>query len=170
MPPQDDPKDLTFQHSSGSVECKVCLSIHPSYAAYYAHAQGKRHQQILKSLESKNQGATPPIPVTKTFKSVGIPQYDIVKIRDPDTLQLGVRLQLTLDKIKTGVEPEFRLMSAYEQTIDEVNTNYQYLVVAAEPYDSVALRIPASPIDEARTFAHFRKDKTYYVQLLFQEL
>jgi splicing factor 3A subunit 2 len=51
-------------------------------------------------------------------------------------------------------------MSAFEQRVEVPNKSLQYLVVAGEPYETVAFRIPARLIDEdpERTFSHWDPD------------
>ena len=36
-----------------------------------------------------------------------------------------------------GVQPRHRFMSAYEQRVEAPDKNYQYLLVACEPYETV---------------------------------
>jgi splicing factor 3A subunit 2 len=43
----------------------------------------------------------------------------------------------------------YRFMSAFEQKVDAPNKDYQYLLIAAEPYQTIACKIPSRPIEEA---------------------
>ena len=38
--------------------------------------------------------------------------------------------------------PRYRFMSAYEQKVEAVDGRFQYLLFAAEPYETVAFKIP----------------------------
>ena len=46
-------------------------------------------------------------------------------------------------------KPKFRLMSSFEQKVEKPDPAYQYMVVAAEPYETVAFKIPNLPVDFA---------------------
>jgi splicing factor 3A subunit 2 len=39
-------------------------------------------------------------------------------------------------------------MSAFEQKMEAANKDYQYLLFAADPYETVAFKIPNVPIDK----------------------
>jgi splicing factor 3A subunit 2 len=39
-------------------------------------------------------------------------------------------------------------MSAFEQRVESPDRNYQYLLIAADPYETVAFKIPNEPIDK----------------------
>ena len=61
-------------------------------------------------------------------------------------------------------------MSAYEQRIEKPNSKYQYLLVAAEPYETIGFKIPNIQIDfsEGRYFEAWDKEqKRYTLQLSF---
>src|SRR5690242_2057566 len=86
----------------GSIECKLCLTLHTNEGSYLAHTQGKRHQQnlarraakmALKSggsvlIDGQVHAARKPKIVPKRVAKIGTPGYKIVKQRDPDTGQL----------------------------------------------------------------------------------
>jgi splicing factor 3A subunit 2 len=38
-------------------------------------------------------------------------------------------------------------MSTYEQKKEPIDSRYQYLLVAGEPYETIAFKIPSAPID-----------------------
>jgi len=66
-------------------------------------------------------------------------------------------------------------MSAYEQKREPPNRSYQYLIVAAEPYETIAFRIPAREIEEADddggwNWSHWDPDtKQYSFQFMFRQ-
>jgi splicing factor 3A subunit 2 len=73
--------------------------------------------------------------------------------------------------VAEGVQPRFRFMSAYEQKVERIDARYQYLLVAAEPYETVAFKIPNLEIDRSpgRLFTHWDTEKlTYTLQLYFK--
>jgi splicing factor 3A subunit 2 len=62
-------------------------------------------------------------------------------------------------------------MSAYEQKIETPDPSYQYLLFAAEPYETIGLKIPAQDMDkrEDRMFAYWDKDvQVYSLQILYK--
>lgn len=47
-----------------------------------------------------------------------------------------------------GVLPRHRFMSAYEQRIEPPDRKWQYLLFAAEPYETIAFKIPSREVDK----------------------
>lgn len=158
----------------GSFECKLCLTKHKTINSFHVHTQGKRHQLSLeqrKRLDTPKQGT--PLPgsqpvALKRFVKIGRPGYKITKIFDPATMQRGLLLLLKYPQIKPGVVPRYRFMSAFEQSQEPVDSNYQYLVIAAEPYDNVAIKIQGAVVAQDSLWSHFDKDSgAYHLQFLW---
>lgn len=161
-------------------ECRLCLTTHTTDGSYLAHTQGRKHQTNLArraAMEKKQQegekkgfGASS-VPVKKTIK-IGRPGYKITKIRDPTTRQIGLLFQLKYPEIGTDVTPRYRFMSAFEQKVDpDQDRNYQYLLIAAEPYETMGFKIENREIqrDGGKFWTYFDKDsKEYFVQFLFK--
>ncbi|KAG8954884.1 hypothetical protein FRC04_010367 [Tulasnella sp. 424] len=180
----------------GSLECRLCLTLHTNEGSYLAHTQGKKHQTNLARRAAKDnkdsQLMIAPAPSTvrhKVFLKIGRPGYRVTKVRERiDYDQLGQRLtegdgppreglmvQVHLPQIKEGIIPRRRFMSAWEQRKEPPNRSYQYLIVAAEPYETIAFRIPAREIeDEAEdpsgwNWSHWDPDtKQYSFQFMFR--
>jgi splicing factor 3A subunit 2 len=156
----------------GSLECKLCLTLHRDEANYLAHTQGKKHQQglarraHLEVLRQERNGSDDPLSVaalattstkptvTKRVK-IGRPAYQVFKSRDAVTNQRCLSFELAFPEIADNLQPRHRFMSAFEQRIEQMNTNnnqignkYQYLLIAADPYETVAFKIPNEPIDK----------------------
>ncbi len=55
-------------------------------------------------------------------------------------------------------------MSSYEQKVEPVDDKYQYLLCAAEPYETIAFKIPNMEIDfsDGKYFEVWDKDKRKY--------
>jgi len=140
----------------GSLECRLCLTLHTNEGSYLAHTQGKKHQTNLARRAARDAKETQltiaPSAVNevprKVFVKIGRPGYRVTKIRDKEEGNEGMMVQIHLPQIKPGVVPYKRYMSAYEQKREPPNKAYQYLIVAAEPYESVAFRIPSRKIEE----------------------
>jgi splicing factor 3A subunit 2 len=111
------------------------------------------------------------VQVKKNVVKIGRPGYKITKTRDPMTRQLGLLFQLQYQEITPGIVPRVRFMSAFEQKIDEPDKNFQYLLVAAEPYQTCAFKLQARDIDrrEERYWTWFDEDsKEFWVQIMFK--
>lgn len=112
------------------------------------------------------------VQVKKQTIKIGRPGYKITKIRDPLTRQVGLLFQLQYQEITPGVQPRVRFMSAFEQKVEEPpDKNFQYLVVAAEPYQTCGFKLQAREIDrrEGRYWTWFDEDsKEFWIQILFK--
>jgi splicing factor 3A subunit 2 len=165
----------------GTYECKLCLTLHTNEANYLAHTQGKKHQQGLgrrAHLETKKaerdaqymnvqQLPTTLKPKPKRVK-IGRPAYQVFKSRDEATNQRCLSFEVTFPQ--TQQQPRHRFMSAFEQKVDvPANRNYQYLLVAAEPYETIAFKIPNEPIDkgEGRFVTHWNDDDKKFIITLY---
>lgn len=171
-------KDPYFMKNHlGSYECKLCLTLHNNEGSYLAHTQGKKHQQNLarraakEAKEAPNQPAPEKTKVSlKKFVKIGRPGYKVTKQRDPDTGQHSLLFQIDYPEI-AELEPKHRFMSAYEQRIEPPDKSWQYLLVAAEPYETIGFKIPSREIDknEQRFWTHWNKDtKQFFLQFYFK--
>ena len=172
----------------GTYECKLCLTIHPNEANYLSHTQGKKHQQglarraflekqkqeqdnalnmaVLQAQQQQKQAK----PVIRRVR-IGRPAYQVLKSRDVDTNQRCLSFELSYPEINVGLQPRHRFMSAFEQRVDTPpDRRYQYLLIAAEPYETVAFKIPNEPIDkgEGRFVTHWDlEDKKFTLTLYY---
>ncbi|KAJ3129470.1 Splicing factor 3A subunit 2 [Nowakowskiella sp. JEL0407] len=185
-------KDPYFMKNHlGSYECKLCLTLHNDEGSYLAHTQGKKHQTNLArraAREAKDTsmtsipGLVPVAPVRKSLQlgtitpkkiavKIGRPGYKVTKIRDPFTRMLGLLFQIQYPEIGPGVKPRHRFMSAFEQKVEEANRAFQYLLFAAEPYETVAFKVQSREIDrhEGRFWTHWDQDgKQFTLQFFFK--
>ena len=51
------------------------------------------------------------------------------------------RLQVDYPEIAEGVLPKHRFMSAYEQRVEGPDRGFQYLLFAAEPYETIGFKV-----------------------------
>lgn len=121
----------------GSLECRLCLTLHTNEGSYLAHTQGKKHQTNLARRAARDAKDTQlmiaPAPSSvqrKVFLKIGRPGYRVTKVRDRDTGKEGMMVQVHLPQIKEGVLPRRRFMSAWEQKREPPNKAYQYLIVS----------------------------------------
>ncbi|ORX40159.1 hypothetical protein BD324DRAFT_576165 [Kockovaella imperatae] len=166
----------------GTLECRLCLTLHVNEGSYLAHTQGKKHQTNLarraarenKDLELQTQVPQAPTIRKKVFVKIGRPGYKIIKIREPTNQRMGLLFTVSLPEIKAGERPRRRFMSAFEQRREIPNRALQYLVLAAEPYETIAFAIPAKEMveqeeDPESVWEHWDADeKVYSCQFLFK--
>ncbi|KAF2842285.1 putative splicing factor 3a subunit 2 [Patellaria atrata CBS 101060] len=171
-----------FKNHVGSFECRLCLTVHQNDGSYLAHTQGRKHQTNLARRAAREQkegrdregvlpGMGQTVQVRKNLVKIGRPGYKITKVRHPLTRQSGLLFQLLYPQINPGNEPKVRFMSAYEQRVEDPDKSYQYLVLAAEPYETVAFKLQAREIDrsEDKFWTWFDADnKEFWVQVLFK--
>lgn len=186
-----------FKNHVGSFECRLCLTVHQNDGSYLAHTQGKKHQTNLARRAAKEQkegkaqvdpqtglpvgvvgagfgalglGAGGAGGVRRNVVKIGRPGYKITKVRDPVTRQQGLLFQLQYPDIGQGVTPKWQIMSAFSQRVEEPDKNFQYLLVAAEPYETCGFKIPARELDKRddKQFEFWDPDsKEYWVQIMF---
>ncbi|KAF3993446.1 hypothetical protein FT663_00469 [Candidozyma haemuli var. vulneris] len=187
-----DNDPYVFRNHLGVLECRLCLTTHTNEASYISHLSGRKHslnlekRRILDEKQNRQNKEDPNVPSINNIKkrswhSIGQPVFKTTKIRDQDSLQMGILVQVQLPRI-TVKEPFFRLMSSYE--LSEKNQNisrsylkknktdyeddedtepskWQYLVISAEPYDNIAITLPASQQIEKPTGTE-QMSKTYW--------
>jgi len=158
----------------GSYECKLCLTLHSNEGNYLAHTQGRRHQTNLArrtAREAKIARVAAPVrkPVTHRTIKIGRPAYRVTKQRDPYTQQFSLLFQITYPQISNHVQPKHRFMSTFEQKKQPPDNKYQYFLVAAEPYETIAFRIPNLEIDrsEGKFVTHWDREKQVFTLQLF---
>lgn len=172
-------KDPYFMKNHlGSYECKLCLTLHNNEGSYLAHTQGKKHQTNLARRAAKEAKEAPAQPApakvkveVKKFVKIGRPGYKVTKQRDPETGQQSLLFQIDYPEIAEGIGPRHRFMSAYEQRIEPPDRRWQYLLMAAEPYETIAFKVPSREIDKAenRFWTHWnRETKQFFLQFHFK--
>jgi|UniRef100_A0A914R6K5 splicing factor 3A subunit 2 len=172
-------KDPYFMRNHlGGYECKLCLTLHTNEGSYLAHTQGKKHQQNLARRAAKDASDQPYFPIpqhqkveTKKFVKIGRPGYKVTKERDPNTGQQALLFQIDYPEITPGVVPRHRVMSAYEQKVQQPDKAWQYLLFAAEPYETIAFKIPSREADksEDKFWSYWnRETRQYFMQFAFR--
>lgn len=172
-------KDPYFMKNHlGSYECKLCLTLHNNEGSYLAHTQGKKHQTNLARRAAKEAKEAPAQPApakvkveVKKFVKIGRPGYKVTKQRDPETGQQSLLFQIDYPEVAEGIGPRHRFMSAYEQRIEPPDRRWQYLLMAAEPYETIAFKVPSREIDKAenRFWTHWNKEtKQFFLQFHFK--
>jgi len=174
-------KDPYFMRNHlGTFECKLCLTLHNNEASYLAHTQGKKHQSNLARRAAKEAKEAPvqPAPLKagvdiKKFVKIGRPGYRVTKQRDPENGQQSLLFEIDYPEIAEGIMPRHRFMSAYEQKVEPPDRKWQYLLFAAEPYETIAFKVPSREVDksETRFWTHWnRETKEFFLQFSFKLL
>lgn len=144
-----------------------------------AHTQGKKHQANLARRAAKEKAEAPSQPVSankpavdiRKFVKIGRPGYKVTKQRDPETKQQSLLFQIDYPEIGENIIPRHRFMSAYEQHIEPPDKKWQYLLFAAEPYETIAFKVPSREIDksENKFWTHWNPiSKQFFLQLAFK--
>jgi len=163
----------------GTLECKLCATVHVTEGSYMAHTQGKRHQMSLQRRAERDAKITggvsrvpnAPRPLPKKSLKIGRPGYKVTKFWEDD--QRGLEFELQFPDIEPGLQPRHSFMSAFEQKVEVPDKNFQYLIFAANPYETVAFKIPNHPLDKnpQKFSTNWNKEtKTFTLRLLFKPL
>uniref|UniRef100_U5EQI1 Splicing factor 3A subunit 2 n=1 Tax=Corethrella appendiculata TaxID=1370023 RepID=U5EQI1_9DIPT len=171
-------KDPYFMKNHlGSYECKLCLTLHNNEGSYLAHTQGKKHQANLARRAAKEAKEAPstmqpekPRVEPKKFVKIGRPGYRVTKQRDHNGQQ-SLLFQIDYPEITDGIIPRHRFMSAYEQKIEPPDRKWQYLLFAAEPYETIAFKVPSREVEktDGKFWTHWNRDtKQFFLQFAFK--
>ena len=172
-------KDPYFlKNHLGSYECRLCLTLHQTEGSYLAHTQGKKHQTNLArrmARENKQQIVMPQSkirPANKRMIKIGRPAYKVMKQLDPETMQRSLCFEIDYAEINPDFTPKHRIMSCYEQKLEVPDNQYQYLLFAADPYETISFKIPNIEIDRSsdKFYVNWNRDrKLYTLQLYFKD-
>lgn len=173
-------KDPYFMRNHlGTYECKLCLTLHNNEGSYLAHTQGKKHQSNLARRAAKDakDAAIQPSLLNKNkvdvrrFVKIGRPGYRVTKQLDADLKQQSLLFQVDYPEIGDSVQPKHRFMSAYEQKFEPPDRRWQYVLFAAEPYETIAFKVPSREVDKAdgKFWTLWNPDsKQFFLQFAFR--
>lgn len=170
----------------GTFECKLCLTIHVNEDSYLVHTQGKRHSSNLQrrlakeqrlAVEEKGVATITPSqmlydrqPVVKRqVMKIGRPGYKVTKIRDPSTFKNGLLVQVYYPELASK-QPITRFMSSFEQRIEPPNKQFQYLLIAGEPYETIGIRIPSGEIEKGFWEFYDLDTKIFHFQFFWNKM
>lgn len=161
----------------GSYQCRLCLTLHQTEGSYLAHTQGKKHQTNLARRSARDSKPTiAPQPKARTYNKIvtkiGRPGYKVMKQMDPETGQKSLYFEVEYTEITPGFTPKYRIMSCYEQKLEQPDPRYQFLLFAAEPYETIAFKVPNLEIDRSgeKFYVSWNKDKKIYtMQIHFKD-
>ncbi|KAJ1569132.1 Splicing factor 3A subunit 2 [Cladochytrium tenue] len=168
------------------------LSGGPSLAALAAAGLGGRLLTGPDAAGPHGPGAAPA--PRRSGVKIGRPGYKVTKVRDPFTRQVGLLFQIQYPEMlvapllapapaapgqppapqqqqQAALRPRHRFMSAYEQRVEAPSRAHQYLLVAAEPYETIAFKIQSREIDrsEGKFWSHWDSDsRQFHLQFFFK--
>uniref|UniRef100_A0A672JRM7 SF3A2 domain-containing protein n=1 Tax=Sinocyclocheilus grahami TaxID=75366 RepID=A0A672JRM7_SINGR len=163
-------KDPYFMKNHlGSYECKLCLTLEVTSLT----------RRAKKAKDAPAQPAPEKVKVeVKKFVKIGRPGYKVECFScdfDQRTfihiINAVLVFQIDYPEIAEGIGPRHRFMSAYEQRIEPPDRRWQYLLFAAEPYETIAFKVPSREIDKAETrfWTHWnRETKQFFLQFHFK--
>lgn len=107
----------------------------------------------------------------KKFVKIGRPGYRVTKQFDPEAGQQSLLFQVDYPEIAEGITPRHRFMSAYEQKVEAPDRRWQYVLFAAEPYETIAFKVPSREVDksEGKFWTYWNKEaKQFFLQFAFR--
>uniref|UniRef100_A0A8C6VDV2 Splicing factor 3a subunit 2 n=1 Tax=Naja naja TaxID=35670 RepID=A0A8C6VDV2_NAJNA len=129
-------KDPYFMKNHlGSYECKLCLTLHNNEVRTFAKALCLARRAAKEAKEAPAQPAPEKVKVeVKKFVKIG---------RGPSNFRFFwlCTTQIDYPEIAESIMPRHRFMSAYEQRIEPPDRRWQYLLMAAEPYETIAFKV-----------------------------
>uniref|UniRef100_A0A8C5ZRW6 SF3A2 domain-containing protein n=1 Tax=Marmota marmota marmota TaxID=9994 RepID=A0A8C5ZRW6_MARMA len=140
-------KDPYFMKNHlGSYECKLCLTLHNNEVCSLGPTVGLACHQARRAAKEAKEAPAQPAPEkvkveVKKFVKIGRPGYKVTKQRDTEMGQQSLLFQIDYPEIAEGIMPRHRFMSAYEQRIEPPDRRWQYLLMAAEPYETIAFKV-----------------------------
>ena len=116
----------------GTLECRLCGTTHSTEGSYLAHSQGRRHQlglakrleQLKPSIVSHTQAPIESVnrPANRSFVKIGVPVSRLVGISGDLG---GFAISVQVPEIAANVEPQLRIMSAYEQRVEPLQPQWR---------------------------------------------
>lgn len=93
----------------------------------------------------------------------------MTKSRDLHTKQRSITFEVDYPEVEADCQPRHRFMSSFEQKIEPADKNYQYLLLACDPYETIGFKIPNQPIDkrDGRFYTNWDKERKKFVLQLF---
>lgn len=167
-----------FKNHLGQFECRLCLTMHSNEGSYLAHTRGKKHQTNLKkSLSRDVEGETTAVaPVSqqqaKNLSRIGLPAYTIQKEVDPITAEQKIHFEVHYGEIIDGTQPDYRIINAFEQKMEAPDNSYLYLLFAADPYETICVKIPNKRIKTEGNYTRKlwdRKSRRFYVTIWYEK-
>ncbi|ODQ58100.1 hypothetical protein WICANDRAFT_34510 [Wickerhamomyces anomalus NRRL Y-366-8] len=154
-----DNDPYVFKNHVGLLECRLCLTTHSTPESFLTHTQGRKHQMNLQkrsifeqkhnnnNLSNLEKSGISGIQTKKSVNKIGKPGYKVMKIRHPESLEIGLLINVKFPKLNKDEIPQYRFMSVYESNLEKVKDDrFQLLIVSGDPYENIAFKIPSKEI------------------------
>lgn len=146
----------------GKIQCKLCHTQHNTEASYIVHRNSKKH--ILLSEKKINEKQTLKFP----------PKYKIYYVKRRFNKKEYLSDNNTIEKYKIGylieirtpLEIKYKIIDSTQQSVEQPNLNYNYLVIKTYSHDNIGIRVPKKEYDILKWF----DGHTYKLQILFDEI
>lgn len=162
------------RNNVGLYECKLCATIHNNEGNYLSHTQGKKHQTNLAKRKVKNDdlllNSDKNPKNIKLINAIGKPGYKLSKIFNSDFTQLSLLIEIFYDEIEKNIVPVHKIVFAHEQNVEKKDENFKYLVVAAEPYETIGFKLSNKSIDYSEDNYKYKWDSENKVYTIFLTL
>nr|BAS01514.1 mRNA splicing factor 3A subunit 2 [Lotharella vacuolata] len=157
---------------NNNIKCKLCLTTHRSDSGYLAHTQGKRHLTNIVKRKSTQLGKNYSIFTekedTSSNKKTSIfnlyidyiyPGFTILKSMDRSNGNKVLFLELRFNYIAKNAIPDYKIISTFEQKIEEKNNNYKFLLIGCPNYKTIAFKIPNLKINSKSNYSFCHWDQ-----------
>jgi len=97
----------------------------------------------------------------------------VTKERDHVSGIQALLFQIDYPEIAENVLPRYRFMSSFEQKIQPPDKRWQYLLFAAEPYETIGFKIPSREIDKSEDkfwTLWNRESRQFFMQFAFKNV
>ena len=167
-----------FENHLGSYECRLCLTMHDTVGSYIAHSKGSKHQinlqkRLRKQIKTEKKLIKPKLNIPKNeLVRIGTPAFNVKKEIDSETGQKVLRFEVFFNEIIEKTQPEYRIVSAFEQKMEVPDNRYLYLLFAADPYETMCIKIPNLELDDGpgKMERIWNKKKSiYYLSLTYKD-
>lgn len=161
-----------FRNQYGLLECKLCCTHHRTEASYIAHTYGQQHRRNLErrkvvlarkeAMAGGCRAATQPKPQAPSkMATIGDPAYNVYKNKDASG-SLSILFEVNYEQIRRGTVPKYRIMSTFEQHVEPPDPKYQFVLFAAQPYNTIAFKIPNLPVMEDKIIEEWKPNENLY--------
>jgi splicing factor 3A subunit 2 len=132
--------------ASGRLVCKLCKTKHSSEMNYVRHREGKKHKRRVPEESSK-----------------AVPEYEVRNLAREDKKGFAIIAKFPLAKER----PTFRFVSSLEQSVEEFNDEFQYVVFMCAPYENIGFRFSSGGVSDK--FAEFDPENRVFTLHFFCE-
>lgn len=106
--------------------------------------------------------------------NIGRPGYKVSKMYCPESDRFAILFQLDYLEVDKVSRPYHRFVSAFEQKVEAPRAEYQYILFACKPYETIGFRFPNNFLvdrTEENTLKYWDESKkVYYLQFFLNPM